>query len=451
MTIDFASRLNYQFKPYVAWLPDPGAKFIDAFTLNWADTVFYAFPPFSIVTQVLSKIKFDGAKSIHFPQTSTNTANDTQLASGSGHVAIQARPTSSGQQTETDGLLLIRGALTERGLSCQAIDLILASWRLSTQKQYLTYIHKWVKFCNRANLDIFTIEITYILEFLTGLFNDGLGYSAINTARSVLSTFLGITVADYIGTNAPVMRFMKGVSRNRPSAPRYNCIWDVDIVLNMFRKQPLAEYLSLYDLTLRTVTLLALVSVQRGQSIHLLDTDDMTRTRDKFVFHLHDAFKHARPGFEHLDIVLAAYVHDIRICIVHTLSLYLERTRSLRTTSTLFISTVKPHGSVSKDTIARWIKATLKMAGVDVEVFKPHSTRAAATSAAVRKGVLVSDNLKVAGWSKETTFARFYIYNSVLTCRQHIINSSASAPPNAMKIAVKKGSDVVVCMFGPEI
>ena len=44
-----------------------------------------------------------------------------------------------------------------------------------------------------------------------------------------------------------------------------------------------------------------------------------------------------------------------------------------------------------------------------------------------------------------------YIYNSVLTCRQHIINSSASTPPNATKIAVKKVSDVDVCMFGPEL
>ena len=44
-----------------------------------------------------------------------------------------------------------------------------------------------------------------------------------------------------------------------------------------------------------------------------------------------------------------------------------------------------------------------------------------------------------------------YIYNSVLTCRQHIINSSASAPPNGTKIAVKKVSDVDVCMFGPEL
>ena len=46
---------------------------------------------------------------------------------------------------------------------------------------------------------------------------------------------------------------------------------------------------------------------------------------------------------------------------------------------------------------------------------------------------------------------RIYIYNSVLTCRQHIINPSASAPPNATKIAVKKVSDVDVCMFGPEL
>ena len=93
---------------------------------------------------------------------------------------------------------------------------------------------------------------------------------------------------------------------------------------------------------------------------------------------------------------------------MHTLSRYLERTRLLRTSSKLFIATVRPHGSVSKDTIGRWIKATLKMAGVDVEVFKPHSTRAGATSAALRKGVPVSDILKVAGWSKETTFACFY-------------------------------------------
>ena len=60
-------------------------------------------------------------------------------------------------------------------------------------------------------------DVVFPSSSLTGLFNDGLGYSAINAAPSALSTFLGITVAEFIGTNALVMRFMKGVSRNRPS------------------------------------------------------------------------------------------------------------------------------------------------------------------------------------------------------------------------------------------
>ena len=42
-------------------------------------------------------------------------------------------------------------------------------------------------------------------------------------------------------------------------------------------------------------------------------------------------------------------------------------------------------------------------------------------------------------------------YNLVLTCRQNIINSSASTPLNATKIAVKKVSDVDVCVFVPEL
>ena len=53
---------------------------------------------------------------------------------------------------------------------------------------------------------------------------------------------------------------------------------------------------------------------------------------------------------------------------------------------------------------------------------------------------------------RQLIFESIYsVYNSVLTCRQNIMNSSASAPLNATKIAVKKDSDVDVCMFGPEL
>ena len=60
----FASRLNFQLKPFVAWMPNPEASFTDAFTINWSDCLFYAFPPFSILSQVIKKIEYDRATGI---------------------------------------------------------------------------------------------------------------------------------------------------------------------------------------------------------------------------------------------------------------------------------------------------------------------------------------------------------------------------------------------------
>ena len=57
----FASRLNKQLPAYVTWLPDPDAVSVDAFTLNWGDLYFYAFPPFCLIPKCLQKIENDKA------------------------------------------------------------------------------------------------------------------------------------------------------------------------------------------------------------------------------------------------------------------------------------------------------------------------------------------------------------------------------------------------------
>ena len=77
------------------------------------------------------------------------------------------------------------------------------------------------------------------------LFHEGLAYSAINTARSALSSFRGVNDMEPVGSHSLIVRFMKGVARTRPALPRFHCIWDVNVVLDMFRMQPLAEFLSL--------------------------------------------------------------------------------------------------------------------------------------------------------------------------------------------------------------
>ena len=57
----FALRLNTKIDCFVSWHPEPGAMAVDAFSISWANLKCYAFPPFSLLTQVLAKIRNDKA------------------------------------------------------------------------------------------------------------------------------------------------------------------------------------------------------------------------------------------------------------------------------------------------------------------------------------------------------------------------------------------------------
>lgn len=81
----------------------------------------------------------------------------------------------------------------------------------------------------------------------------------------------------------------------------------------------------------------------------------------------------------------------------------------------LFITHKKPHQKATAQTISRWIKNTLSLAGISTNNFKAHSTRHASTSAALRRGVSVEMVKKITCWSNGSlTFFKFYnrpLYN----------------------------------------
>ena len=58
----FASRLNHQLPVYASWQPDPESSHIDAMSFSWRNLFIYAFPPFSMVWPVISKMRRDGVK-----------------------------------------------------------------------------------------------------------------------------------------------------------------------------------------------------------------------------------------------------------------------------------------------------------------------------------------------------------------------------------------------------
>lgn len=60
----FASYSNNKCPRYISYQPDPGCQAVDAFTINWQDLFFYAFPPFCLILRTLKKIKTDKAEGI---------------------------------------------------------------------------------------------------------------------------------------------------------------------------------------------------------------------------------------------------------------------------------------------------------------------------------------------------------------------------------------------------
>ena len=323
---------------------------------------------------------------------------------------------SARQEASTSGMACVRENLKQIVTSVRATELIMNSWRGSTQKQYTVYINKWIKFCSVRSISHLQPRVNFVLDFLAELFDSGARYSALNTARSALSTLNCSESSVGLGQHPLICRFMKGVAGSRPSLPRYNSTWDVNIVLAFFRRQPQVHFLSLTDLTYKCVMLAALVSAQRCQSLWLLRIDKMWIEDDAYTFHIDGNFKQARPGHNRLSIKFKAYEPDIRICIYRVLKEYIERTSDLRHDNQLFVSLIKPHKAVSSQTIGRWMRKVMCNAGIDTSVFKPHSVRGAAVSAAAEHGSTVADILKAAGWSNARTFETYY-HRQVLTGR----------------------------------
>ncbi|CAG2237081.1 unnamed protein product [Mytilus edulis] len=144
------------------------------------------------------------------------------------------------------------------------------------------------------------------------------------------------------------------------------------------------------------------------QSIFLIDIRNLELDTYSVKIRYGDLLKQTRPGYQLPEIFIEAFKPDYRICVVHTLHEYLERTNKLRFNNTqLFLSFQKPYKPVKKGTIAKWIKQVLILAGIDMTIFTPHSTRGAATSY-VSGRIPIATILRTAEWRKDSVFRKFY-------------------------------------------
>ena len=282
--------------------------------------------------------------------------------------------------------------------------------RSTSLKLYSTYLSRWHSFCKDKHWDHIHASVQQGLAFLQYLLTLGLGYSVINTARSALSALIILPSGSTFGSHTDVMLFMRGVFNIKPIQPKYVSTWDPTQVLNFLESWNPASAISLEKLTLKVVVLILLVTGQRPQIVHKLNITNLKTGTDthEFALELTD-FKQGRVNYKPNTILLRAYPPNKRLCVFHYLSIYLQRTALLRKDNTQMILAFKrPYKPASPNTISRWIKCVLQQAGVDVETFSAGSTRSASTSKARQQGAPIQQILDMGGWSRETTFNKFY-------------------------------------------
>ena len=261
----FASFSNKQIPRYVSWKPYRNALYIDAFFLDWTNIYGYCFPPFSVIARVLQKIQTDKPQKfiIVAPVWTTQPWFTTIMEMSIDYPRVLPNYKTSLQIQGSDKVhplypkiilmaCLLSGEPSKVAEFQKQPPTSLCRHGDQALKQYSIYIRRWLLYCSKKQINPISIYLNDDLDFLAEEYQKGLSYSALNTARSALSSFILLKHEPgfAFGKHPLVIRFIKAVHNLRPPVCRYT-----------------VRYLSLKDLTLKLVMLLGILSIARAQGL----------------------------------------------------------------------------------------------------------------------------------------------------------------------------------------
>lgn len=251
-------------------------------------------------------------------------------------------------------------------------------------------------------------------EFLLNIYNNGATSSSLNSIRSGLSFFL--TYELNLKDDVTISRLFKFFYKKRPLQPKYFTYWPVKDLLSHLSSLHPSPDLSLKELTLKTLALIALSSSDRGQTIEKININNVTITENKVTFVIFDRLKHTRK-VNKPKVIECLSSDNAALDVCDYVKAYMQRTAPLREklvneshpkSSQLFISwlTKRP---VTRQTLARWLKTSLSQAGIDSGQFSAHSYRGAGLSAAYNKGANINQIIEAGSWTNVGTFKKHYL------------------------------------------
>lgn len=165
--------MNYQIPQYVSWHPDPEASALDAFSIGWEDKFICAFPPFSLIPQVLQKLEQDQAIALMIvPNWPTQPwfaklihllIDRPVILPEKNNVYLPSNRDKHHPLGKKLKLMACVLSLESHGLSSRTQETILNSWRQGMKKQYRVYLEKWQLHANQRGKDPLCPPLSSIL------------------------------------------------------------------------------------------------------------------------------------------------------------------------------------------------------------------------------------------------------------------------------------------------
>ena len=166
--------------------------------------------------------------------------------------------------------------------------------------------------------------------------------------------------------------------------------------------------LSLKQLTLKCVALLALTTSDRGQTIHKANIENMIFGSDNSVqFVINERLKTTKKVLKPKTITCISAIED-EFNVANYTKFYLDSTKAFRKDNKYLLISWKTKRNVSRPSLARWLKEVLKLAGIDTSQYSAHSYRGAGLSNAFYKGAPINKIIQQGNWANVNMFWSHY-------------------------------------------
>ena len=306
---------------------------------------------------------------------------------------------------------------------------IVFHWASSTIQSYDRHIINFMKYCDSMNISFPPCDTATLADYLCVVSNKS------KRPKSVLTNTVSALISFYDGSGScnpardrNISMLCDGLVKSGTENSHVKTpVLPVEPIHDMFVAWPENEGMTIKQLRLKTIALLALVAMLRPSDVAphaklynketgamdrmLFTMDQLTFEEDNSVTINFHGIKndYNRDGFQ----VRITPSTNPKLDPVATLRCYIDRTQASRpATGPVFISLKSPYNGITSTTVANILNETIKLSGLNRAKYSAKSFRPTGATISIQAGCNPDIVRHVGRWKSKEVFEKHYVHSN---------------------------------------